>query len=161
MPTIISPSLYTFCTGVKVAPSLTIANSTIRNNLATEGGAINLNGVPALLHNITVDSNKATERGGGIIALRGSVIKITNSNFTSNKGGDGGALMIDELAMAHIMGCVIEGNTANWTGGGLSLITRSYPKQNISLQCDLCDITNNSANRGGLSPPVLSLLIFA
>jgi predicted outer membrane repeat protein len=77
--------------GILVArnQSLTLVNSTVRNNSATEGGGIENLGTLTVSAS-TILGNTATNKGGGI-RTQGSAT-IVNSTFVGNTASQGGAL---------------------------------------------------------------------
>ena len=87
--------------------SLTVENSAFNNNVTSGegGGAIwAANSTNTTIINSTFDGNDATagksERGGGAIVTNGlAVLTIQNSEFTNNKGINGGAINTPSTAL--------------------------------------------------------------
>ncbi|WP_017721297.1 DUF4347 domain-containing protein [Kamptonema formosum] len=80
-----------------VGAVLTVGNCNFKNNVAGEGGAIVAgNSSTTTVENCTFDSNQAsanTESAGGAIFVNSlSSLAVRNSEFTNNKGINGGAI---------------------------------------------------------------------
>lgn len=132
-----------------VEPSITMANVAFMKNNASEGGSVYFDGIPALLERIIMQENNATENGGALKIIGGSVIKIENGVFSSNKATSGGGLVIDEQSMLHCVTCSIQNNVAEENGGGVYVTAQLYHVQPVAFQCDACNFTDNTASMGG------------
>ncbi|MDR2468112.1 MAG: hypothetical protein LBD22_04035 [Spirochaetaceae bacterium] len=115
-----------------------LADGTISENEAREGGGINVSGDYVSLQNQKnlsirggiLRGNNAID-GGGAISLYESGIVISGGTLSGNEthNGDGGAVFIKNNSVCHIEGGVITGNKAvagnaislTSTGGGLSI----------------------------------------
>ncbi|MFV2059934.1 MAG: choice-of-anchor Q domain-containing protein [Gammaproteobacteria bacterium] len=108
--------------------SLTIKDSTIRNNSSSLGGGIRLAGGIITILNSTVNNNLATSAGGGIYIGANVTLAIVNSTISGNSTfGSGGG--IDSLAAQNIslFNTTITNNSADadvdgsgW-GGGINI----------------------------------------
>lgn len=103
--------------------TLTLINSTLSNNMATNSGGGIYAGNTGTIRNCTFDQNSANT-GGGIFSAATSAITILNSTFTKNKSndtsGNGGGAIYSNLAGDNInitfssfTGNTSAGNNAN------------------------------------------------
>ncbi|HEX8846812.1 MAG TPA: choice-of-anchor Q domain-containing protein, partial [Pyrinomonadaceae bacterium] len=100
--------------------TLTIINSTIRdNNADLHGGAIYSNGSLTVI-NSTFNGNNANGSGaaGGAIGSN-STLTITNSTFSNNSANLGGGAIFANSGTTTITNCTIVNNTAGSQGGGI------------------------------------------
>ncbi len=112
--------------------TLTVENSTLRNNVATgEGGGAIFAGFRSnnTILNSTFDGNDATptnsERGGGAIAIKSvSNTSVIGSTFTNNKGINGGA--INSLLSALTVEDSVFINNDSTAGGIFNQDTMGY-----------------------------------
>ena len=122
-----------FAGAIQNLRSLTVLDSTISNNVATEtafnnaGGISQSNGGTLVVTNCTISGNTATAAGnanGGILIFDGTAA-ITNCTITDNRGGpgDAGGLRRNFGSMT-VANCIVAGNRNNTTiadvGGGLT-----------------------------------------
>ena len=148
----------------------TVTGSTIDNNAATrEGGGIrlaasaeNTDFPPATLAVTDSDVNGNSTAGafdidgGGIYAETGAV-SITNSSVSNNAAGPvggftsskGGGIYVREVAgldtdaSLTVTGSIIDGNDANWQGGGIWAVTA----ETVSIATT--SVSGNAANSLG------------
>ena len=126
------------------ASRITIANSTIKNNKATNGGAFYVLSANTTIINCTFTSNSGTNNGGavtiaaqyglikdseftsnyapvngGAMHITGSDFKLINTVFTSNSAskskGSGGAILWNG-ANGYVDGCTFTSNTVSASG---------------------------------------------
>ena len=126
------------------ASRITIANSTIKNNKATNGGAFYVISANTTIINCTFTSNSGTNNGGavtiaaqyglikdsvftsnyapvngGAMHITGSDFKLINTVFTSNSAskskGSGGAILWNG-ANGYVDGCTFTSNTVSASG---------------------------------------------
>ena len=109
---------------------LTVQNVAIRNgNINGRGGAIYNLGVLTLL-NSQVISNTATE-GGGIFNYNGSTATLTNSDFIDNSAEHGGGFYNRDSSTATLTDSDFIANSATYGGGfynlngGMATLTRN------------------------------------
>lgn len=98
--------------------SLTVSNSAIINNRATNnGGGISGSGVTTVT-NCTISGNTAVN-GGGIEIAQGGTLTMTNSTVSGNTAtNNAGGLLLNEAAT--VINSTITNNTAIGDGGGIS-----------------------------------------
>ena len=87
--------------------SLTITNSTIANNEASDDGAGIFSGSDLAATNVTISGNSAVGNGGAIVAAgdsSGVVLSLTNATITNNTGIEG--LNFDNAATALRLRCL-------------------------------------------------------
>ena len=129
-------------TGINnIASKLTLIGSTISNNRGYGGGIVNRNG-QLLLNNSTISDNS----GGGIFN-EGGQSSLINSTISNNTGYSG---IFVEGGWVNITFCTIYGNSALYSGGGISLGNPNYlsaSKEN-SLTIKNSIVVNNHANTG-------------
>ncbi|MCP4420267.1 MAG: choice-of-anchor D domain-containing protein, partial [Chloroflexi bacterium] len=107
---------------------LTLTNSEIYENNATNGGGIQNRGTLIVTNSIIRD-NVATGRGGGIhnFANGSALVTITNSRLHSNSGGTGGGLNVEDGTGSITNSCIVFNSdtavsgtvtdaTTNWWG---------------------------------------------
>ena len=112
---------------------LTLSNSVLKNNSATNGGAICNDGslsknATLTLSNCALIANTATSGGGGLFnngSGGGSApLAISNSTFTGNRATNGGAILNDgktggSATITELSNSLINANTASGNGGGI------------------------------------------
>jgi Chlamydia polymorphic membrane protein (Chlamydia_PMP) repeat len=76
-----------------------------------------LNGVKLSLNKLTITNGNAITLGGGVYN-RGT-LTVSNSTFSRNRAGGGGAIFNDTLAILTVTNCTFSGNSAS-TGGAIS-----------------------------------------
>lgn len=138
--------------GVTVnSSSPTIANCTIKDNLALDGGGIMLVYASPTISGCTIKDNEAGN-GGGIYSLGSSPI-IENTDITGHKGVTrGGGLYIDPGSNVTINGGMISGNEAtavSYSGGGVYCFG--------SMTMTGTSVTDNDANHHGGGIAVVGL----
>ena len=136
--------------------SPTIINCVVRDCSAEVGGGIGCVGSSASIVGCLVEhctaggtgNAKSGGRGGGIGAIRGAAVKITNCRIKNNSGGGGGfgGGIYCRRSSAVINKCEISFNSApgNIEGGGIYC---TDPLTRVDLQN--CNISHNTANTGG------------
>jgi hypothetical protein len=131
--------------------TLTIIDSTFRNNFAEVGGAICNGGVLTIINTTFNDNTALKQRGGGAIFNYGT-LHVANSTFSGNTAADGvgGAIHNGELVGltggAQIDNSTISGNTAAVGpsgGGGI------YNKAGQPIYVQNTIIANNVARNCG------------
>lgn len=130
-------------------PSIDSNHSTFLRNVADNGGAICLNGVPASFRNATMRGNVALEAGGALSLIGLSTVRVVGGVFRRNEAASGGGLMIKERSALHCFGCILSGNKASNDGGGVSITSIPLRFQSVVFQCDRCFMQRNSARLGG------------
>lgn len=99
-------------------PDLELANVTVSGGETNgAGGGIHLEGITALLTDVTVADNVA-EDGGGLFAVMATVhaTRLTASENTAADGGGGVAVFLTD---AQLLDSTVTGNTATQFGGGI------------------------------------------
>lgn len=113
--------------GIHNEGTLTVANSTIRENTAfTLGGGIyNTNNGTLTVTNSTVSGN-TTELGGGGIYSQSGFLTVTDSTVSGNTAEfGGGGIYINIHGSGTITGSTISGNTAERGSGGIVAVGSS------------------------------------
>jgi CSLREA domain-containing protein len=135
--------------GIDNQGTLTLTDSTVRSNYASDGGGIYTTG-NATLSNVVLDSNSMDTPGGGgggiyagtNVTLNISGSSITNNNASANGswGGSGGGIRVDNGTLTLTNSTVSNNNAVN-PGGGIE-ITGTLTVNNST-------INNNYGGAGG------------
>jgi hypothetical protein len=128
----------------------TIENCIISNNISEgQAGGIFL-GVKTKLLNSTVKSNKAVFDGGGIRADSENKVEITGCIISDNEttSGAGGGVALNKSTLSN---CLIAGNKAGGSGGGIRLSGASSATGLKSYSYNNTVVNNSSSNGGGIS----------
>ncbi|MEM7228566.1 MAG: hypothetical protein AAF432_07095 [Planctomycetota bacterium] len=120
--------------------TLTADGALFGGNTAIAGGAIAIVDTTAAFDHIDVIDNVATFGGGGIDALRGTLV-VDNARFERNTGRDGGAIALDTVN-AIVRDASFEMNDAINQGGAMFATSST-----VTLAT--CDILNNAATFDG------------
>jgi Glycine rich protein len=103
--------------GIRTAGQLTLTNSWIRNNEAPLGGGIGNLG-KLTLTNSHVSANTATEEGGGLSSISGTVTLDDSVVAGNTAGGSGGGIAAGYGGTLTLNDSVVSGNEAPSGGGG-------------------------------------------
>ena len=128
--------------------SLTLANLTLANGKATDGGAI-LNSGNLTINNCTLSANSCTLNGGAIASFGGSAT-ITNSTISGNSAVIGGGGIYSE-AFLVVTASTISNNTGP-TGGGIrrgaggTIVFNSIIAGNVGTNSDVFGIFSSSGH---------------
>ncbi len=123
----------------------TIRNCVITGNTAKDhGGGISLGSdTNAVIHNCRITNNTAAH-GGGIASTSGRVT-ISNCLIAGNRAiesGGGVKIEVEREQVATIQNCTIAGNSAGWRGGGV----KSWCEG--TLVVDGCVVWGNEVRKG-------------
>jgi hypothetical protein len=100
--------------------TLTLVNSTLTGNTATNGGGIaNSNGGTLTLTNSTLSGNAATNAGGGIFNDNMGTLMLSNSTLSGNSAARGGGIYNDSTGTLTLTNSTLSGNAAT-RGGGIA-----------------------------------------
>ncbi|GIU81304.1 MAG: CSLREA domain-containing protein [Acidobacteria bacterium] len=133
--------------GILNLGTLTVLNSTIRNNSAGAtnfgGGILNGTNCTTTIISSTINNNSAGINGGGINNGQSATITIINSTISSNSAGaDGGGIINDTNATATIINSTISNNSAQQEGGGIYNNNGTVNARNTIIA------NNNATNQG-------------
>jgi len=133
------------------ATSFTIANNTISNNSATDGGAIflelnNGNTADYVVKNNRIENNTALENGGAINLTKSNVV-ISNNNIRNNMAGTHSGAVYVNNSEADINDNIMQNNSAGHTGGAV-YVEALMPKPPFNLRRNLI-IGNHADEHGG------------
>ncbi|GIW43121.1 MAG: hypothetical protein KatS3mg077_0403 [Candidatus Binatia bacterium] len=99
--------------------NLTIANGLKTGDIElNDGGAIFNEGGTVTITNSTLSNNRATEFGGAISNIGGGTVTITNSTLSGNRAGRGGAIS-NASGTVTITNSTISNNRSGRNGGGI------------------------------------------
>ena len=135
--------------GIYNLGTLTINDSTVKNNDATSGngGGIHNGGTSSTIDNSTISDNTATGNGGGIYNQQD--LTIDNSTISENISAQGSGIFNDNSSgIITINNTTISSNGSSGKGGG---IQNSGDAGNVILNnCTIYGNTASSGNNGGL-----------
>jgi hypothetical protein len=150
---------------------VTLIDCVVSNNRATTslrgGGGIRMRPLQSLtVINSTITGNSASQRGAGIYFIQPAYFSALNSTISNNRtGGGGGATNVDAqgggLAFAGaatgpilLTNCTIANNEAQQHGGGVAFTT-NFTGQ---VEFNYCTISGNKAsvNGGGIARDALT-----
>jgi hypothetical protein len=104
--------------GIYKTGTLTLINSTVSGNAASQGGGIYNGSGTLTLTNSTVSGNSAAEDGGGIFNPFFGLTIVTNSTVTGNAASNGGGGIFNDTGILTLTNSTVSGNSAN-SGGGI------------------------------------------
>jgi len=106
-----------------VASSLTLRNSVLSGNTASNGGAINLaNGGSLTVTDSTFANNSGTSVGGGAMIISGNAT-VTGNTFAGNTASvNGGAINVQPGGVLTIINNTFRANSTPGLGGAMSAI---------------------------------------
>ena len=118
--------------GIYSVGTLTVTNSTIKDNFASNlGGGISVNDGEFTANNVTVSNNTANTNDGGGIYLSNGIHTLTNVTVSGNDSGDeGGGVYVAQLTTGNLNNVTITNNTAGTAGGG---ITNKFSQGTINV----------------------------
>jgi hypothetical protein len=129
--------------GIFNAGTLTLSNSTVSGNNATnDGGGIDNEGT-MMLTNSTVSGNNATIDGGGIYNSSTGTMTITSSTVSENNAGDDGGGIRNAGGTLTLVNSTVSGNNAGDGGGGIRNGVATLTLVNSTVS------GNNANNDGG------------
>ncbi len=118
--------------------TLRLNNSTVVSNSAVRGGGFANDGISTVTDS-TLSGNMATSNGGGI--LNNNVITIVRSTIFGNSGNNGGGVY--SSSTAELISSTISGNSAN-SGGGL------YSLETLDVRSSTVANNTSTGNGSGL-----------
>ena len=130
--------------------------TSIRNNKASNGGAIYLKGttggVQVTLGNTTMDSNEVTGNGGAIY-IKGGNLQLDKATVQNNKAeSKGGAIYVDGGGIKIRNTTIFSSNTAGGDGGAVYVTGQGATKGDIAWTSGNKTLTitdNTSGGNGG------------
>ena len=111
-------------------------NCVIRENRASHGGGVRIRGV---ILNSTVESDTATQNGGGLYLQAACAYNCIVINNVSLNGAGG----VDMYRYGRLVGCLIANNTAGRVGG-LQVRCSDPNEQNQGSDIINCTVVNNN-----------------
>jgi CSLREA domain-containing protein len=128
--------------------TVTLMNSTVRNNEGNGWATIGSNGNLSL-RNVSVHDNN-TDASGGALATSGDVTIEASTFYANAAEGDGGALRLRN-ATATIANSTISGNFAGRNGGAISVdgSTSSVTVRDTTIADNTADSDTNGEGDGG------------
>ncbi len=137
--------------GIFSLGALTVTNSTVSGNTATNvgGGILSLGALT--VSSSTVSGNTATNVGAGGI-YGGSTTTITNSTVSGNITGNtvgGGGIAIDAGGVLILTNSTVSGNKSLLDGGGIYFFFSRGTISNSTITNNTADADNNNSGNGG------------
>lgn len=127
-----------------------ITDCIFRENVAESGGAIMVSGTPAIMHCIFAGNHATVMDGGGICNYGGNP-RIINSLLVANTANLFGGAMFSDLAAFAMINCTLVHNTASRAGG-----IRNYA--GVEMTLTNCILWGNSDDDGaGCSAQITSV----
>jgi hypothetical protein len=127
----------------------TFTDCIIAHNEAQWGGGIKLgtldDGGEAFFYSCTIDSNHATDSGGGFHSYKSDIV-LKNSICSNNTAVNHGAFMEIDRTWLKMTGCLIIRNISGNRGGGFYINDSEYPS---IVNIVNCTISDNTAGIGG------------
>ncbi|MFD7320187.1 hypothetical protein ACFV9D_03710 [Streptomyces sp. NPDC059875] len=108
--------------------TVTVANSTVRNNAAQFGGGIAhlaVGGGSVRVERSTVRDNTAGASGGAVFIGRESTLTVSSSVLRDNNAAFGGAILTDANGRVTLSSTTVRDNSATQSGGGISTLSGS------------------------------------
>jgi fibronectin-binding autotransporter adhesin len=100
---------------VPTSATATLEGITITDGLGTFGGGVENNGTLSLI-NTNLEGNSASQVGGGLLST--GTVSITGGTIAGNSAGGGGGLSI--VGSLHLTNATITNNSASGNGGGVA-----------------------------------------
>ncbi len=127
---------------------LSLNEVTITGGTAEFGGGIRNDGTLTLI-NSTVSGNTATNTGGGI--YNNGTVTLTNSTISGNSAGTDGGGILNSGGIVTLTNSTVSGNTADSSGGGIN--TSRGIDNNGTVTLTNSTVSGNSAvtNGGGIA----------
>lgn len=135
------------CNSGNADPDTVAYSCVIKNNSATHGGGVRVNGKGVVVYNCVIEDNQTTNNAAGGVHLHNGS-KLINCIVRNNKAnGDTGGVRLTGGNVSDIINCLIAGNEATATVGG------------ICMEGNLANIINNTivGNKQGKSGATASL----
>ncbi|MDO4571324.1 MAG: choice-of-anchor Q domain-containing protein, partial [Planctomycetia bacterium] len=127
--------------------TLTVTNSTIAGNSASDGGGIYSYGTLTVT-NSTISGNKASDYGGGIYNSSGT-LTVTNSTISGNSASWDGGGIYNRYGTLTVTNSTISGNSADDGGGICNGNTLNLYNSIVSLNYAKNGATNISGTYSG------------
>jgi CSLREA domain-containing protein len=136
--------------GINNAGILTLTNSTVSENIAGHdaGGIYNASTGTMLLTNSTVSGNIAGDDGGGLRNAPGGTLTLVTSTVSGNHAGDEAGGIRNGLATLILVNSTVSGNKANFDGGGIYNIGTAYVF-NVTMTANQADAGLHGLGTGG------------
>ncbi len=109
------------CNSGNADPDTVAYNCIIKNNTATHGGGVRVNGKGVVVYNCIIKDNQTTNNAAGGVHLHNGS-KLINCIVRNNKAnGDTGGVRLTGGNVSDIINCLIAGNEATATVGGICI----------------------------------------
>lgn len=109
------------CNSGTADPDTVAYNCIIKNNTATHGGGVRVNGKGVVVYKCVIEDNQTTNNAGGGIQLHNGS-HLVNCIVRNNKAnGDTGGVRLSGGNISTVINCLIVGNEATGQVGGLCM----------------------------------------
>ena len=124
--------------------TLEIKGTNFISNNAVQGAVIDVQQVSILrMTDCIFEGNSADQYGGAIFGGYNITLDAQETNFTRNRGSQGGAICVQHASNLHLTECTFEDNHARQNGGAID------GAFNATLDIHETNFTRNSASQGG------------
>ena len=124
--------------------TLEIKATNFTGNSAAQGGVIDVQQVSILrMADCTFEGNSADRYGGAIFCGYNITLDTQDTNFTRNRGSQGGAICVQHASNLHVTKCTFEDNHAEQNGGAID------GAFNATLDILETNFIRNTASQGG------------
>lgn len=134
--------------GVMTDGRLTLNNMTLRNGLATVGGAIGVAG-ELTLNDCEIRDNDGGVAGGGILNTETGATTLNDSRLSSNSASSGGGIF-NQGGRVTLTGSRLSDNTASSGGGIWNLGGGTVKLMNSTMSGNSADFGGGIWNHGGV-----------
>ncbi|MEM1060603.1 MAG: choice-of-anchor Q domain-containing protein [Verrucomicrobiota bacterium] len=136
--------------------SLTLERTTVDGNTALTGGGINSADADLTIIQSTISNNEATQAGGGgINANRGQELFIENSTISGNTSATGGGgMVVSEGVSGEVVSTTFAFNTSGNAGAAINFTTDG--DTTLEVQNSIFSDNNQSGTPSTISGPVTS-----
>jgi fibronectin-binding autotransporter adhesin len=137
-----------------------ISGNTLTHESLSNGGGLSQDGGTLLIDNSTISSNSARINGGGVNLFDLANVSITNSQFFNNSipssdfGRGGGALFLNEILSAQIIGSEFNANNSGLDGGAINIL-----ESNLIIDDSIISANNATLEGGGIYAEDSDLII--
>jgi len=115
------------------ADGTSFSGCTLTGNRSRYGGAVYNGALQVSITNSTISSNDASDQGGGVYNSGG--ITLMNVQVTGNTAGEAGGGIYNYDVLALLGDTVISGNTAQEGAGLFNFLNEYYPEYSSEVKC--------------------------
>lgn len=120
------------CNSGNAEPDTVAYSCVIKNNSATHGGGVRVNGKGVVVYNCVIEENQTTNNAAGGVHLHNGAHLVNCIVRNNLANGDTGGVRLTGGNVSTIINCLIAGNTATKSVGG------------VGMEGNLANIINNT-----------------